>query len=50
VDISSIAAPAAFLALVDEGEDTIRLKGEAHVDVWLFTLDTPFDESFKVKV
>ena len=48
VEVSSIAAPAAYLALVDEGKDTIRLKGEAHVDVWFFTLDYPFDESFQV--
>ena len=48
VDINVFTAPAAYLALVDSGKDTIRLKGEAHVDVGPFTLDFPFDESFQV--
>ncbi len=50
VDISALTAPAAYLALVDSGEDTIRLKGVAYVEVGPFTLDFPFDESFQVDV
>jgi LEA14-like dessication related protein len=49
VDINAFTAPAAYIALVDAGKDTIRLKGEAHVDVGPFTLDFPFDESFSVE-
>ncbi len=50
VDVNIFSAPAAFAVLIDEGPDTIRLKGEAHVNVLLFTLDFPFDESFKIDV
>ena len=48
VDINLLTAPQAYYNLVDEGKDRIRLKGEAHVDVLLFTLDFPFDETFTV--
>jgi LEA14-like dessication related protein len=48
VDINAFSVPAAYLALVDAGKDTIRLKGEAHVQVGPFNLDFPFDESFSV--
>ena len=48
VAIDSTTAPAAYIALVDPGQDTIRLIGEAHVDVGPVTLDFPFDESFKM--
>lgn len=48
IDINVLTAPQAYYNLADDGEDRIRLKGEAHVDVLLFTLDFPFDETFTV--
>lgn len=50
VEVSNRATPLAFAALVDPGSDQVRLKGEAHVEVGPFTLDFPFDETFKVDV
>jgi LEA14-like dessication related protein len=50
VEIDKVNAPLAYLALVDDGEDTITLDGEAHVDLGIYTLDYPFEESFKMDV
>ena len=50
VEVSSISAPQAFLALADPGVDKITLVGEAHVEVGPFTLDFPFEESFEMNV
>ena len=50
VDVDKTLAPQAYLALVDNGEDTITLVGEAHVDLGFMTFDYPFEESFKMKV
>ncbi len=50
VDVNKTLAPLAYLALVDDGEDTITLVGEAHVDLGFMTLDHPFEESFKMDV
>jgi LEA14-like dessication related protein len=50
VEVDRTMAPLAYLALVDNGEDTITLVGEAHVDLGFTTLDYPFEESFKMDV
>lgn len=48
VRVTTVSAPLAYAALSDSGKDTIRLKGDAHVDLGPFTLDVPFDETFTV--
>jgi len=50
VTVDRDIAPLAYLALVDIGRDKITLVGEAHVDVGLFTLDIPFEESFYMDI
>jgi LEA14-like dessication related protein len=46
--ISSVQAPAAYLALADAGKDTIRVKGDAHLQVLGFDVAIPFEQSFTV--
>lgn len=48
VNIDRNDAPDAFLALVDAGDDTVRVKGKAHVDLWFLTFDYPFERTFKM--
>jgi len=50
VTVDRDIAPLAYVALIDVGRDKITLVGEAHVDVGLFTLDIPFEESFYMEI
>ncbi len=46
--ISSVQAPAAYLALADAGKDSIRVKGDAHLEVLGFNVAIPFEQTFTV--
>ena len=48
--VNALTAPAAYAALVDPGEDTISIIGEAYVDIGPITFDYPFEERFKMDV
>ncbi len=48
--VEQAKAPAAFLALIDAGKDRIRVKGDAHLDIWGITFDIPFDRTFTMQV
>ena len=48
--VAAANAPDAYWALADPGRDTVRVKGDAHLDILGMTFVVPFDESFTVTV